>query len=229
MHQRYDLKTASFCGSTFAVESLWSNSLSCIKIGTSLGSGTGSWDSYSKVNQKNIVRIVEMYTSRFHWFSSNKCCMEEKCTIQTHNSHRNPYFSAAFLCTYVCVSTTWLFASGVLQPWICCFPSDSQMCERISLYSSLFLTQEGRAAGEADLERMLLLLNQLDRAFDDYIILLQIWPETAAYSVWVWLTAGSRGDPRGERLSDGEVGRANAEAGGGIRVSLDRPKKRLNL
>lgn len=67
MHQRYDLKTASFCGSTFAVESLWSNSLSCIKIGTSLGSGTGSWDSYSKVNQKNIVRIVEMYTSRWRF------------------------------------------------------------------------------------------------------------------------------------------------------------------
>lgn len=30
-------------------------------------------------------------------------------------------------------------------------------------------------------------------------------------------------------MSAGEVGRANAEAGGGIRGSLDRPKKRLNL
>lgn len=32
---------------TLAVESLWSNSLSWTKTGTSLGSGTGSWDSYN--------------------------------------------------------------------------------------------------------------------------------------------------------------------------------------
>lgn len=31
---------------TLAVESLWSNSLSRTNMGTSLGSGTGSWDSY---------------------------------------------------------------------------------------------------------------------------------------------------------------------------------------
>lgn len=30
---------------TFAVESLWSSSLSCTRTGTSLGSGTGFWDS----------------------------------------------------------------------------------------------------------------------------------------------------------------------------------------
>lgn len=55
------------------------------------------------------------------------------------------------------------------------------------------------------------------------------WPETLTYSAWVWLTAGSGGDPRGEWVSDGEVGMANAEAEGGIKGSLDRPNKRLNL
>lgn len=54
-------------------------------------------------------------------------------------------------------------------------------------------------------------------------------PKTLAYSALVWLAAGSCGDPRGERVSDGEVGRANAEAEGGSKGPLDKPNKRLNL
>lgn len=52
--------------------------------------------------------------------------------------------------------------------------------------------------------------------------------EKLAYSAWVWLTAGICGDVR-DRLRDGEACRVNVEAGGGIKGSLDRPKKRLNL
>lgn len=41
--------------------------------------------------------------------------------------------------------------------------------------------------------------------------------------------ADSCGDPRGARVSDGEVVRVNAEVGGGTNGSLERPNKRLNL
>ena len=40
---------------------------------------------------------------------------------------------------------------------------------------------------------------------------------------------GSCGDPRGERLSDGEVAMNNAEVEGGTSGPLVIPNKRLNL
>lgn len=47
--------------------------------------------------------------------------------------------------------------------------------------------------------------------------------------MWVRLTAGNCGDPRGERVTDGEVGRAKADAGGRIKGSLEMPNNWLNL
>lgn len=92
-------------------------------------------------------------------------------------------FRLMHFCVHVCVCATCLFPTGVLQPCIWCFPSDPQMCVRISLYSSLLLTRGERAAEEDDLQRMLLVLHQLD--FSDYLIMLQMWSETQAYSARV--------------------------------------------
>lgn len=83
---------------------------------------------------------------------------------------------------HTCVCATCRFPTGVLQPCICCFPSDPQMCVRISLYSSLLLTRGETAAEEADLQGIRRVLHQFDWAFSNDLIMLRIWPETQAYS-----------------------------------------------
>lgn len=49
------------------------------------------------------------------------------------------------------------------------------------------------------------------------------------YSAWVWVTAGTCGEPNEDRLNDAVLDGENEGAGGGRRGCLLRPKKRLNL
>lgn len=130
-----------------------------------------------------------------------------------------------------CVCTSLVLASGVLQPWICCFPRDPQMCERISRYSSLLLMRGERAAAGADLEGGWERggANQLHSDFQDYFIWLHTRPQAGTYSAGVWETAGTCGEPKEDRLNDAVLDGENEGAGGGRRGSLLRPKKRLNL
>lgn len=105
------------------------------------------------------------------------------------------------------------------------------MCERISRYSSLLLMRGERAAAGADLEEGVGGVGggQLHWDFQDYFILLHTRPRAGTYSAWVWVTAGTCGEPKEDRLNDAVLDGENEGAGGGIRGSLLRPKKRLNL
>lgn len=65
--------------------------------------------------------------------------------------------------------------------------------------------------------------------FQDYFILLHARPQAGTYSAWVWVTAGACGEPKEDRLNDAVLDGEKEGAGGGMRGSLLRPKKRLNL
>lgn len=71
--------------------------------------------------------------------------------------------------------------------------------------------------------------DQIHSDFQDYFILLHARPQAGTYSAWVWVTAGTCGEPKEDRLNDAVLDGGNEGAGGGIRGSLLRPKKRLNL
>lgn len=86
-----------------------------------------------------------------------------------------------------------------------------------------------RAAAGADLEGGSGGGDQIHSDFQDYFILLHARPQAGTYSAWVWVTAGTCGEPKEDRLNDAVLDGGNEGAGGGIRGSLLRPKKRLNL
>lgn len=182
-----------------------------------------------------------------HWFSSNKGCRVTKLHSDSQGSFR-PIFK---LCTLLlslsdcCISAHLCVRFYYLCVCQWCAPAVylplSKWCPNVRANFSVEFSPpdtRGESSRRSRSRESASGVNQLDLSLLWLLIIEMInrqayarvtWPETQAYSAWVRATAGGCGDPRGERVSDGDVGSANAEAGGGIKGSLDRPKKRLNL